>query len=158
MTLNFAYTDQPGSLITSRHAFRSSWNFQKSKQVIYTSELGTFQAVKIFFPRLVYETSWKKKKKSRMFYFLFLMLSSSSIKELLHKPAEIQWNITETLPGKLRRKISWALSFEILPPENTKMWEIAIFGVLWGPGNLCVTPWFLSLTLNIVVKTVLPSN
>ena len=100
----------------------------------------------------------KKKKKSRMFYFLFLMLSSSSIKELLHKPAEIQWNITETLPGKLRRKISWALSFEILPPENTKMWEIAIFGVLWGPGNLCVTPWFLSLTLNIVVKTVLPSN
>ena len=157
MTLNFAYTDQPGSLITSRHAFRSSWNFQKSKQVIYTSELGTFQAVKIFFPRLVYETSWKKKK-SRMFYFLFLMLSSSSIKELLHKPAEIQWNITETLPGKLRRKISWALSFEILPPENTKMWEITIFGVLWGPRNLCVTPWFLSLTLNIVVKTVLPSN
>ena len=120
MTLNFAYTDQPGSLITSRHAFRSSWNFQKSKQVIYTSELGTFQAVKNFFPRLVHETL--KKKKSTMFHFLFLMLSSSSIKELLHKPAEIQWNITETLPGKLRRKISWALSFEILPPENTKMW------------------------------------
>ena len=141
MSLSFTYSDQLGSLITSRHAFRS-WNFQKSKQVMYTSELGTFQAVKIFFPRLVYETSWKKKKKSRMFYFLFLMLSSSSIKELLHKPAKIQWNITEILPGKLKRKISWALSFEILPPEITKMWQITILGVLWGPGNQCATPWF----------------
>ena len=43
------------------------------------------------------------------------------MKELLHKPSEIQWNITGTLLGKLKRKISWALSYKILPPpEITK--------------------------------------
>ena len=57
------------------------------------------------------------------------MLSISSVKELLHKPSEIQWNISGTLPGKLKREIPWALSYKILPPEITKMWEIAIF---WG--------------------------
>ena len=36
------------------------------------------------------------------------MLNISPIKELLHKPAEIQWNIAGTLPGKLKRKISGA--------------------------------------------------
>ena len=56
------------------------------------------------------------------------MLDISSVKELLHKPSEIQWNITGTLPGKLKRKIYWALSYKILTPEITKMWEIAIFG------------------------------
>ena len=69
-------------------------------------------------------------------FFQFLMLNISSIKELLHKPSEIQWNITGTLPGKLKRKISWALSYKILPTEITKMWEIAIFGgslVVWDP-------------------------
>ena len=60
------------------------------------------------------------------------MLNISSIKELLHKPSEIQWNITGTLPGKLKRKISWALSYKILPPEITKMWEIAILGGTLG--------------------------
>ena len=65
-------------------------------------------------------------------FFQFLMLNISSIKELLHKPSEIQWNITGTLPGKLKRKISWALSYKILPPEITKMWEIAILGGTLG--------------------------
>ena len=65
-------------------------------------------------------------------FFQFLMLSIPSIKELLHKPSEIQWNITGTLPGKLKRKISWALSYKILPPEITKMWEIAILGGTFG--------------------------
>ena len=32
----------------------------------------------------------------------------SSIKKLLNKPAEIQWNIAETLSGKLKRKNSGA--------------------------------------------------
>ena len=68
------------------------------------------------------------------------MLNISSIKELLHKPAEIQWNIAGTLPGKLKRKVSWDLSCEILSPETTKMWESAIFLVLWGPQNQCGTP------------------
>ena len=62
-------------------------------------------------------------------FFQLLMLNISSIKELLHKPSEIQWNITETLPGKLKRKIYWAFSCKILSPEITKTWEIAIF---WG--------------------------
>ena len=55
-------------------------------------------------------------------FFQFSMLNISSLKEL------IQWNITGTLPGKLKGKISWALSYKILPPEITKVWEIAIFG------------------------------
>ena len=48
-TLNFRFSGKLGSLITSRHAFRSSWNFQKLMQVRYTSDLRTFQVVKIFF-------------------------------------------------------------------------------------------------------------
>ena len=59
------------------------------------------------------------------------MLNISSIKELLHKPSEVQRNITGTLPGKLKSKFFLALSHKRLPPEFTKMWEIAIFG-----GNL----------------------
>ena len=59
-------------------------------------------------------------------------MNISSIKELLHQPLEIQRNITGTLPGKLKRKISWALSYKILPPEITKMWEIAILGGTLG--------------------------
>ena len=77
--------------------------------------------------------------------FQFLMLSTSSIKEQLHKPLKIQWNITETLPGKLKRKISWALSYKILPPEITRMQKIAILGALWGPGNQCGIQCFFTI-------------
>ena len=56
------------------------------------------------------------------------MLNISSIKELLHKPSEIQWNITGTLPGKLKRIFLGDLPYKILPPEITKMWEITILG------------------------------
>ena len=52
------------------------------------------------------------------------MLKIPSIKELLHKPSEIQWNITGTFPGKLKIKIG---SYKILPPEITKKWGIAFF-------------------------------
>ena len=65
-------------------------------------------------------------------FFQLLKLSISSIKELLNKASEIQWNITGTLPGKLKRKIFWALSYKILPPEITKTWEIAILGGTLG--------------------------
>ena len=41
------------------------------------------------------------------------MLNISSLKELLHKLAEIQSNIAGTLPGKLERKISGAFSYKI---------------------------------------------
>ena len=96
-------------------------------------------------------------------FFQFLMLSIPSIKELLHKPSEIQWNITGTLPGKLKRKISWTLAYRILPPEITKMWEIAILGGTlgaWEPvWNSMVFLWFcefLKVSASIFwLKTVL---
>ena len=67
------------------------------------------------------------------------MLNISSITELLCKPSEIQWNITGTLPGKLKIKFLGILSYKVLPPEITKTWKIAFLGggVLWGPGNQC---------------------
>ena len=64
-------------------------------------------------------------------FFQFLILNISSIKWLLHKPLKIQWNIT----GKQKRKLFWALSYKILPPEITKTWEIALLGIFWGRGN-----------------------
>ena len=70
-----------------------------------------------------------KKKKHLEHFCQFLMLNIPSIKELLHKPSESQWNITGPLPGKLKKKLFWALSYKILPSEITKTREIAI---LWG--------------------------
>ena len=67
-----------------------------------------------------------------MLFFQFLMLNISSIKELLHKPSEIQWIITGTLPEKLKIKFWGALSYKILPSEITKTQEIAIFGGTLG--------------------------
>ena len=66
----------------------------------------------------------KKRKKERN------MWNSSLIKEWLHKPAEIQWNTTETLPEKLKKKIIGLFPTRYYPPEITKMYGIAIFGVL----------------------------
>ena len=73
------------------------------------------------------------------------MLKIPSIKELLHKPSEIQWNITGTFPGKLKIKIG---SYKILSPEITKKWGIAFFWrgmVLWGPGNQYWIQWFFMI-------------
>ena len=67
-----------------------------------------------------------KKKTNVEHFFHFLMLNVFSIKELFNKPLEIQWNITGTLPGKL--KLFWALSYKILPPEITKTSESAVLG------------------------------
>ena len=140
LTLNFTFLGQLGSLITSRHAFRSSWNFQKLMQVRYTSNFRIFQDVGILRIKIAKNTYVEQ------FFFQFLMLNISSIKKLLHKPSEIQWNITGTLQGKLKRKLSWALSYKILPPEITKMWEIAILGGTlgtWEPmWNSMVLLWF----------------
>ena len=75
-----------------------------------------------------------------------MVLNISLIKELLYKPSKIQWNITGNLPGKLKRKILRLLSYKILPPEITKMWEIAILGGTlgtWEPmWNSMVLLWF----------------
>ena len=110
------------------------------------------KVVKIFFPR---SGGSKNSKKKTFFFFKFLMLNISSIKELLHQPSEIQWNIAETLPGKQERKISWALSYKICP-EIIKMGEIAI---LRGLGNQCGIPLFFmilwiseSFSLYLLVK------
>ena len=63
------------------------------------------------------------KKKPWEHFFQFLMLNISSMKELLQKPSEIQWNITGTLPGKLKRKICWALSCKISQKhEKLQFW------------------------------------
>ena len=132
LALNFTFSGQLGSLITSRHAFRSSWNFQKLMQVRYIYFwLKDISGFENFLSKIRGLIKLNKKTMSNVF-FQFLMLNISSIKELLHKSSEIQWNITETLPRKLKRKISWALSYKILPPEITKMWEIAILGA-WEP-------------------------
>ena len=84
-----------------------------------------------------------QKKHVERFFSIFDVFTS--IKELFYKPSEIQLNIyiTGTLPGKLKRKIYWVLSYTILPPEITKMREIAILGVLWGSGNQSIILWFL---------------
>ena len=162
LTLNFTFLGQLGSLITSRHAFRLSWNFQKLMQVRYTSDLRTFQVVKIFFSRSGVHNIEKKKHGC---FFQFFMLNISSIKELLHKPSEIQWNITRTLPGKLKRKFLGRYPKRYNPPEITKTQEIAILGILWWPGNQCGSQcflWFcefLEISTSIFwLKTVLNLN
>ena len=136
MTLSFTFLGQLGSLITSRHAFRSSWNFQKLMQVRYIYFwLKDISGFENFLSKIRGLIKLNKKTMSNVF-FQFLMLNISSIKELLHKSSEIQWNITETLPRKLKRKISWALSYKILPPEITKTREIAISGGTLGAWEL----------------------
>ena len=80
-------------------------------------------------------------------------------KRLLHKPSEIQWNITGTLPIKLKRNIFWTLSYKILPLEITKTWEIAILGDTFRAGNQCGIQCFFiilwiseSFSLYLLVK------
>ena len=56
------------------------------------------------------------------------MFNISLIKELLRKLSDIQWDITATLPGKLKRKIS--LDFIVLDiiPWNHKNLRNCYFG------------------------------
>ena len=88
LTLNFTFPGQLGSLITSRHAFRSSWNFQKLIHIRYTSGYENFRLWKISFQdQGVHKVV--KMKKWNVFFFQYLMLNISSIKGLLYKPSEI---------------------------------------------------------------------
>ena len=80
-------------------------------------------------------------------FFNFFMLNIFSIKELLHKPSEIQWNITGILPGKLKRKIFIGFILQDITPWNHKNMRNFFFflgggGVLLGPGNQCGIEWF----------------
>ena len=99
-------------------------------QVRYTSDSRTFRSWKSSFQDQEVHKIVKKDHVER--FFQFLMPNISSIKELLHKPSEIQWNIAGTLPGKLNRKISWASSYKILPPEVTKYVRNCYFGGYFG--------------------------
>ena len=72
-------------------------------------------------------------------FFLFLMLNISSIKELLRKPSEIQWNITGTLSGKLKRNTRHG------PLKSQKHEKLLFWGVLCGPGNQCGIQWFFMI-------------
>ena len=98
-------------------------------------------------------------------FFSIVDVNIPSIKELLHKPSEIQWNITRTLPGKLKGHFFLALSYKVLPPEITKTWEITIFGgtlATWEPMEFNGFLWFsefLKVSASIFwLKTVLTLN
>ena len=74
----------------------------------------------------------KLQKKNHVKHFVqIFMLNISPIEELLHKPAEIKTNVAGALPRKLKKINYWAWSYEILPPEITKMLETIILGRLW---------------------------
>ena len=157
LTLNFTFLGQLGSLITSRHAFRSSWNFQKLMQVRYTW-LKDISGCEHFLSKIQGFIKLQKKNHVECF-FQFLMLNISSIKELLHKPSEIQWNITGTLPGKLKTKVSWAFPTICYPQKSQKCEKLLFWGILWGPGNQCGIQWFFmilwiseSFSLYLLVK------
>ena len=164
LTLNFTISGQLGSL---RHAFGWSWNFQKLMQVRYTSDLiRAFRLWKFSFQDQRVHTI---EKKTMWNIFSIFAVKYSSTKELLHKPSEIQSNITGTLLGKLNIIFFFfgggALSYKILPPVIIKTWEIAIFWVLWGPGNQCGIQWYFTIlwisqvSASIIwVKTVLTLN
>ena len=79
----------------------------------------------------------QKKLMWNRFFFQFLMLNISSIKELLHKPLEIQWNITGTLKGKLKEKFLGLYPTRYHPLKSQKHEKLLFLGVLWGPGNQC---------------------
>ena len=111
-TLNFTISGQLGRLITSRQAFRLSWNFQKLMQVRYTPDLRAFQFVKIsFFPRSGGSLNCKKKPMWNVF-------SIFDIKYFFRTPytflksefKDIQKQFTENL-------WTWKHSFMLLPTE-----------------------------------------
>ena len=68
-------------------------------------------------------------------FFNFLMSNISSIKELLLKPSAIQWNITGTLPGKLKRKISCFILQDIAPWNHKNVRKYCFCGYFGALGN-----------------------
>ena len=68
----------------------------------------------------------KKKKKPCGTFFSVLMLKIPSINELLHKPSEIQWNITGAFPGNLKMKIGHDPT-KYYPLKSQKKWGIAFY-------------------------------
>ena len=127
---------------TKFHTFRSNRESNNFKICFYIiMKFSEINASQIYF--WLHNISGCEKFLSKFRRFIKLLkkthvkhfFSIFDVKYLFNKPSEIQWNITGTLTEKLKRNISWALSYKILPPEITKTWETAILGVLWGPGN-----------------------
>ena len=77
----------------------------------------------------------KLKKKSCGMFFQCLILNISSIKELLHKPSEIQWNITETLPGKLKIIFFGLYPTRYYPLKSLKRKKLLFWGYFGGQGT-----------------------
>ena len=68
-------------------------------------------------------------------FFQFLILNISSIKELLHKPSEIQWNITGTLPTKIKRTIIGLHPTRYFPLKSQKREKLLFLGYFGGLGT-----------------------
>ena len=67
-------------------------------------------------------------------------------KELLHKLSEIQWNITGTLPGKLKRIFFLGFILQDITPWNHKNVRNCYFGGYFGgPEKQCGIPWFFMI-------------
>ena len=133
LTLNYLFSGQLVSLITSGHAFRWSWNLQKLMQVRYTSDLGHFMLWKFSFHDQGAHKISKKTHVER--FFQFLMLNTSSIKKLWHKPSEIQWNITGTLRGKPKKKLFGFTLQDITPRNHKSMRNCYFWGYFGGLGT-----------------------
>ena len=89
-----------------------------------------------------------QKKNHVEHFFQIFMLNISPIEELLHKPAEIKTNIPGARYRKLRKINYWALSYEILAPEITKMLEIPLLGLLWDFNPMCSSIVFFIILSN----------
>ena len=110
-------------------------------QARYTSNLWTFQVVEIFFSRSGGSRNCKKTS-CGLFFFQIFMLNISSIKELLHKPPEIQWNIKfSEINGNLmgfstrKTKKKSLLGFilqDITPWNKSKHEKLLFFGYFRG--------------------------
>ena len=90
------------------------------------------------------------------------MLNISSIKELLPKPSEVQWNITGTLPKKLKEKLLGLYPTRYYLLKSQKCEELLFRGVFEGPGNRSGIQWFSmifwiseSFSLYLLIKNTL---
>ena len=89
--------------------------------------------LKIFFP--ISGGFIKLQKNHVEHFFQFLILNISSIKELLHKPSEIQWNITGTLPTKIKRTIIGLHPTRYFPLKSQKREKLLFLGYFGGLGT-----------------------
>ena len=105
-----------------------------------------------------------RKKPMWNLFFNFFMLNIFSIKELLHKPSEIQWNITGILPGKLKRKIFMGFILQDITPWNHKNMRNFFFffgggAYFWGLGtNVELNGFFMILWISEISSLCLLVN